>query len=141
MPFNHNWSLLSCMLSVASILSSILLLASLYFRRRDYKKYEDKLDDLGLLTDDRLDELDGLRKKGRLLKALAIIAGVLTPIVWLILDWPLRHMVWFNYSTLWVAIMFLATMALTLAFNLRKKGPEDETGHAKGAELEPTFAK
>ena len=135
----HAWSLLSCMLSIAAALTAVLLLVFVYFRKRKYEKYEDELDDQGLLTDDRQDELDDLQKKGRMLKALAILAGVLTPIIWLILDLPLRGMVWIDYSTPWTALVFGITMALTVAFNIRKKNPKDEDTEEDN--LNPTYAK
>jgi len=128
-------------MAVCAILSAILLLVFVYFRKRKYEKYEDELDDQGLLTDDRQGELDDLRKKGRLLKAFAIVAGIITPVIWLILDWPIRGMVWIDHSTPWVAVVFIVTMALTLAFNLRKKNPDDEAKQTDKEELEPTFAK
>ena len=133
----HAWSLLSCIMSIVALLTAILLLIFIHFRRRKYEKYEDKLEDQGLLTEARQEELDKLRKKGKTLKALAIIAGVLTPIVWLILDLPLIGMVWIDYSTPWTALVFIITMLLTIAFNLRKKNPDDE--EAKHEELKPAF--
>jgi len=125
-PSTDNWSLLSCMMSIMAILTALALLIFIYFRNRMYEKYEGELDDKGLLTDERQDELDKLRKKGHILKILAVIAGIITPIVWYILDWPLTNMVWINHSTPWTALVFIITMILTLAFNLRKKYPEDE---------------
>ena len=141
---DETWSLLSGMMAIAAALTAILLLAFAYARKRKYNNYEDELDDLGLLTEDRQDALDSLRKKGRLLKALAIIVGAITALVWLFFDWPLQSMVWINSWTPWVAIAFAATMALTLAFNLRKKDPEDEDGgedNDEGEDFRPIFAK
>jgi len=136
---SHHWSLLSCMMSVAAVLTAVLLLVFMYFRKREYEKYADELDGQNLLTDDRKDALDDLRKKGRAPKVLAIIAGIVTLIVWLILDLPLIGMVWIDYSTPWVALVFIITMILTLVFNIRKKHPDDAGHEADGSA--PTYVK
>jgi len=135
----HTWSLFSCMMSVAAALTAILLLVFMYFRRRKYEEYMKELEDQGLLTDDRIDKLAERWKQGRLPRALAIIAGIVTPIIWLILDLPLIGMVWIDRSTPWITLVFIITMTLTLVFNIRKKNPDDE--NTKDADLNPIFVK
>lgn len=96
------------------------------------------------MTGECQDELDELRKKGRLARILAVIAGIITPIVWLILDLPLIGMVWIDHSTPWTALVFIIMLIFTLVFNMRKRDPEDEeTERTEDKEFEPnpTFAK
>jgi len=67
--------------------------------------------------------LKRMRKRGA--RLLAVIFGILTPVVWLILDWPLQTMAWVNQSTIIVAIVFAVSLASILVYNARKRDADD----------------
>ena len=137
----HHWSLLSGIMSLAAVLTAALLLVSVYFRKREYETYSDNLENRGLLTDGLRDKLDGRRKKGRVLKAFAILAGVITPVVWLIFDLPLIGVVWIDRWTPWTALAFIITMILTLAFNIRKEHPDQDDEDTEAGGPDPVYMK
>jgi uncharacterized repeat protein (TIGR02543 family) len=118
------WSVLSLILSLLALIISVLLAIGAFFRRR--QRDED---------DHTEQDNDKQRKRGKILKVLTIVVGILTPIVWLILDNLNQPMVWINKWTLIVAIFFIVHIALLLVYKIRSgrknQGEEDyETGAA-----------
>jgi hypothetical protein len=76
----------------------------------------------GALMRRKRESIAGKRKGNGALKALAIIAGIATPIIWVMFDWPFANLTFVNESSLYVAVAFVATIGLTLAYNLSKTG-------------------
>ena len=109
----------------------------MFTRRKQYDDYASELKERGLLTEERKLEIEELRRKGSIPRIISIVIGVVTLVVWLILDLPLDHMVAVNANTIWIAILFVITMALMVVYNVRKKGPED----TEKGEPSPTYAK
>jgi hypothetical protein len=94
------WSILSLLFSLIAIVVAVLLIVF---------------------------AVTGRNKKahGRLFRALAIIAGILTPVIWFILDKLNQPMVWINQWTIYVGIVFIITMLLTVIYNIRKNSDND----------------
>jgi amino acid transporter len=103
------WSLLSLLMSLVAVIFSVLLVVGVFMRRRE-DDYEDE---------DR-------RRHGKILKTFTIIVGILTPIVWLILDNLNQPMVWINNWTVFVGITFIVHIALLVVYKLRKGNEEKE---------------
>ncbi|GHU62028.1 hypothetical protein AGMMS49983_02780 [Clostridia bacterium] len=118
---DNAWSLLSLILSLIAVITAVLLtIAAATQRRRN-----------GEIESYNGEEEEKRRRRGRMIRVLAIVAGVLTLIVWLILDDLTLPMVWVNKWTILVAIVFIVHLLLTVIYKVRKgqeKGyEEDET--------------
>jgi uncharacterized repeat protein (TIGR02543 family) len=87
------WSLLSLILSIAAVISVLLAVVTALRRREN---------------------------KNGILQIIAIAVGILTPIVWLLLDNLSQPMVFINKWTILVAIIFAVHLILTIAY--KKKG-------------------
>jgi preprotein translocase subunit SecG len=107
------WSLLSLLLSLIAVVISVLLILWAVIRRRGRDDEHDR--------DTYADENEETVKKKNagILRALTVIAGVLTPIVWLILDDLNQPMVWINKWTLFVGIVFIVHIVLLLVYKSR----------------------
>jgi len=121
----HAFSLLSMILSIVGLLIALLLIIFGLIRKRRFGKEREELEKFSALTDEANDELDGREKRGRIARALAAVMGILTLVVWLILDWPLGSMVWINQYTIFVAIIFIVSLVLTLVYNALKRKSGD----------------
>jgi amino acid transporter len=87
------------------------------------KRKDDKDSEYYLESEE--DERDK-RKNGQVWKIITIIVGVLTPIVWLILDNLNQPMAWINKWTLYVGIVFIVHIAALIIYRVRRdKGQED----------------
>jgi uncharacterized repeat protein (TIGR02543 family) len=113
------WSLLSLLMSLVAVVVSVLLVVGIFMRRRDD-------DDEGAARFDEDSEEDDRRRRGKILKTFTIIVGILTPIVWLILDNLNQPMVWINNWTVFVGITFIVHIALLVVYKLRKGNEEKE---------------
>jgi cytochrome bd-type quinol oxidase subunit 2 len=100
------WSLLSLILSIIAVIISILLIVGALAKR----KRED----------------EERQKKGAILRILAIIVGVLTPIIWIVLDDFHQPMAWINQWTLIVAIAFIVHIVLFAVYKARNRKDESE---------------
>jgi amino acid transporter len=112
------WSLLSLLLSLIAVIIAVLLIAGTTGKRR-------KDDEIDAYRDDDEDR----KKKGRILKVLAVIAGILTPVIWLILDDLSQPIAWINQWTLIVGIVFIVHLVLFFSYKAGNKDEdrEDET--------------
>jgi membrane protein implicated in regulation of membrane protease activity len=109
------WSLLSLILSLIAVIIAIVLIVRALVKRRR-KDDED-------MTEEELHEEEAdekYRKRGKTLRMLAIITGVLTPIVWLIFDNLNQPMAWINRWTIIVAFVFIVHIAILIAYRVRK---------------------
>jgi hypothetical protein len=89
------------MLSALALMNVIALLAgTLARRRRGWEK-----------------------RRGGLLKALAVATGIAAPALWLLLDWPLTGLSFSGQISPYVAAAFVANIALTFAYNIVKGKP------------------
>lgn len=122
------WSLLSLMMAVAGVVISIPLAITL-FRR---KKRDEAVDENGRAIPAEGEEQPEEKRRSRLLKVLAIVAGLLAAILFLILDNLSLPMVFINQWTLWVAIPFIAQLALTvIQFFAKRKVDDDNEAEAE----------
>jgi hypothetical protein len=124
--FSSNaWSLLSLIMSLVAVVISILLIVGAIARKRR----EDNEDELtGYARDGGVrDEEEERRRRGKMLKVATIILGILTPIVWLILDDLSLPMAWINKWTLFVGIVFILHIVVLVVYKVRKhEYAEDE---------------
>jgi amino acid transporter len=111
------WSLLSLLLSVLAIIITILLFVGLFRRRKN--KYEDdkEIEVYGENTEDEKEK----RRKANICRLLTMIAGILTPIIWLILDNLNQPMAWINKWTPYVAFIFIVHIVLLIVFKYRSR--------------------
>jgi hypothetical protein len=107
------WSLLSLMMSLIAILLSIVLIVRWIARRRNEEEDEDENDDE--------EEEEKTYRNAYIARTLTIIFGILTPIVFLILDDMRLPMVWINKWTPYVGLVFLIHIALFIVYKLRNK--------------------
>jgi uncharacterized repeat protein (TIGR02543 family) len=112
------WSLLSLLMSLVAVVISVLLVFGVFMRRREDDDEEERVDS------DR--EEENRRRRAKILKTLTVIVGVLTPIVWLILDNLNQPMAWINNWTVFVGITFIVHIALLVVYKLRKGSEEKE---------------
>jgi uncharacterized repeat protein (TIGR02543 family) len=98
--FSGAWSLLSLLMSLVAVVISVLLLIGAFFRKN--------------------------RKRGRILKIATVIVGVLTAIVWIVLDDFSLPMAWINKWTLYVGIVFIVHIVLLVVYKLRRKNNDGD---------------
>jgi preprotein translocase subunit SecG len=105
---NDAWSILSMLLSlVALIISAVLVIGTVLAK--------------GKKGDVRSNEyIDRQRKRGKLTKAAAIAAGILTPAVWISLDSLSKPMAWINRWTIIVGAVFIVHIVLLILYRTRK---------------------
>ncbi|MDR0853563.1 MAG: InlB B-repeat-containing protein [Clostridiales Family XIII bacterium] len=113
------WSLLSLIMSLIAIVISLILIIWRLVRRRaeddemeDYEGYDPEEDEME-------------KRNAFIARLLTIIFGILTPIVFLILDDMRLPMVWINKWTPYVGIVFIIHIALLLFYKLRNKEGEE----------------
>jgi uncharacterized repeat protein (TIGR02543 family) len=109
------WSLLSLLMSLIAIILSVILIVCRIVGRRsveDEYEYEDE---------------DERERNAFALRILTIIFGILTPVVFLILDDMHQPMVWINKWTPYVGFVFIVHIALFLFYKFRNK-EKDQNG-------------
>ncbi|MDR1068258.1 MAG: InlB B-repeat-containing protein [Clostridiales Family XIII bacterium] len=114
------WSLLSLLMSLIAVIITLLLLIFMIVRRR---RDNDDDDD-----ENRYDDDDERRRRQRMtiFTILAAIFGILTPIVWLLLDNLDLPMDWINRYTLYVAIIFVIHLIFCIIHKMRRGRNEDD---------------
>jgi uncharacterized repeat protein (TIGR02543 family) len=129
-----NWSLLSLILSCIAILSAIFVLArGRKTARRERLEYNDRQEyyaEFGISYEDQAEERS--RKLRRFSLVLSILAGILTPIVWLYLDDLTQPMVFINRWTIVVACFFIVNAVFHIVHR-RETRKEDEEEESQGA--------
>ncbi|MDR0852067.1 MAG: InlB B-repeat-containing protein [Clostridiales Family XIII bacterium] len=124
------WSLLSMLMSIVGVLIALLLLiaASVRAARR---KNEEKDEEDGLYRRENPEDQEARRRKQKTTFAtvLTIIAGILVPVLWLILDDPSLPMAWINKWTLYVGILFIIQIILYIVHKVYRK--KDGNGTAR----------
>jgi amino acid transporter len=120
------WSLLSLILSVIAVIITVLLVIGSLARRRNGDS-ETEYSVYGR------DETEKRRRRGRLLKLLTCIVGILTLIIWLVLDDTSLPMAWFNRYTPIVAVFFIVHLALFAVYRIRRSRQGDDTESETGS--------
>ncbi|MDR0851888.1 MAG: hypothetical protein LBN36_05290 [Clostridiales Family XIII bacterium] len=116
------WSLLSLLLSIIALLIAAVLLVALFF------KHNEAADSDGQEAAAQETDVRG-RKSTAVFRVLTILAGILTPIVWIVLERFTEQFVFINRWTLFVAIAFVIELVLLTIFLVvhhRKAHEEDE---------------
>jgi hypothetical protein len=106
------WSLLSLIMSIVAMLISLAYVGGAYSRHRDIKTENEQRRDIGIEEEARL--------SGGMWKVIAVAAGVLTPVVWLLLDDLRDPMTFINSNTKWVAQSFIIHLIFALLYQVRK---------------------
>jgi len=119
----HVFSLLSMILAVAGVLMAALLLIFIPVRNRYFDSELAFYKEYGFLTDETEAEINKHRSRGFVPRLLAVLAGIASFIVWLLVDLPLDNAVWINRWTPLVAALFIVCLALTVLYNARKQRP------------------
>jgi hypothetical protein len=108
------WSLLSLLMSLIALLLSVMLIFCRIMRRRgeetDWNEYGDEYED----------ECESERN-AYIARILTIVFGILTPVVFLILDDMHQPIGWINRWTPLVGLVFLVHIALFIVYKLRNK--------------------
>ncbi|MDR0875859.1 MAG: InlB B-repeat-containing protein [Clostridiales Family XIII bacterium] len=102
---SNTWSLISLLFSIIAVIASILLIVAALVKRTGQK--------------------ESRKKQGQALKVFAIIAGILTPVVWVILDDLSNPMAWVNRWTVFVGVVFIVHLALVLLYAARSRKDDD----------------
>jgi pilin isopeptide linkage protein len=121
------WSLLSLLFSLFAIVGAVRMIVSVLRRRRSEDEEEDE--NAARADTEAQSSQEDARRKRKALWAFAVILGVLTPIVWLILDDLRQPMAWVNKWTLYIGLLFLAHLAVTIIYESKQK--------KRGQEAEP----
>jgi uncharacterized repeat protein (TIGR02543 family) len=112
------WSLLSMLLSIIAVVITVLLAVGTLLRRKEGRDNEA----LGMYRSE-----ERARTRGNLLKIPACAAGVLTLIIWLILDDLSLPLAWVNKWTGIIVVIFIIHLVLLAAYKLLAgRRPEDE---------------
>lgn len=109
-----SWSLLSLMMAVAGALISMLMLVTVFTRRKEETEAEDGY------------ETRTVWRKNTFLKVAAIVLGLLAGVLFLALDDLSLSMVFLNKWTLWVAVPFILHLAVVVAHFFRRKKTDEE---------------
>jgi uncharacterized repeat protein (TIGR02543 family) len=115
--FEGAWSLLSMLMSLVAVVVAVLLVLGAIVRRRDEDEIAGQArNDAGYNNDAAGD----YRRRGKILRVLTIVLGVLTPVVWFVLDTLNQKVVWINKFTVYVGIVFVATVVLLVVYKVWK---------------------
>jgi uncharacterized repeat protein (TIGR02543 family) len=107
------WSLLSLIFALLALISTLILLFSGFIPRKRSNKAED----------DKGAEQTHSRGRYLSLKVVALVAGILASVVWLIFDDISLPMVWINSWTIFVAALFVIHLVVMIAYIVvRRKG-------------------
>jgi hypothetical protein len=107
-----NWSLLSLILGIASVLISLMFMLIRRRKDEDEQTYAN-----GLYGDNTTDDA---RRHGRILKLVAVLLGIVPIALFLILDRITEAMVFINDWTVFVAIAFVAHCITTVIAKTRQ---------------------
>jgi preprotein translocase subunit SecG len=105
-------------MSLIALVISVLLVV----RRLTQRRKEDQSEANMAFADEEEERL----KRGKVLRILTVIVGVLTPIVWLILDDLRLPMAWINRWTIIVAIFFIVHLVLLIVYKVRRRKRDEE---------------
>jgi len=128
------WSFLSLILSACAIGMAVVFLLGAVSKGKRVAA----LAKLGMHDEERLAMV---KRRGSILRAITIMAGLVTLAVWLYLDDFAFGMVWINSSTVTVGILFGVALALCVLTNLRNKktlGDDPDDGE-RGDGFAPGF--
>jgi amino acid transporter len=118
------WSLLSLRMSIFAVLIALTLILARIVRRRDLEEEGEEVEE---------DSEEKKRRNAFVTRTLTVIFGVLTPIVFLILDDMRLPMTWINRWTLYVGFTFLVHIVLLIVYKFRnKKGDSYESEQGPG---------
>ncbi|MDR3305142.1 MAG: hypothetical protein LBS85_03795 [Clostridiales Family XIII bacterium] len=113
------WSFLSLIFAAASILLAAATVLSILARRRR----DAGLKELGVYDDDK----PFSKHRGGIFRLLTIIFGIVTLLIWLLLDDYYLGIAWINNHTLFVGILFFITIDLfMIARSRERKSIDDE---------------
>jgi len=112
--FTGAWSALSMFLSLTAVVIAAIYGIGFLVRRKRAKM----LEDLGDYDDDRATLI---KKRGNLLRLIAIIVGVMTLVIWLYMDDLSLALVWINAFTPMVGVLFAITVVMCVITNGRSK--------------------
>jgi uncharacterized repeat protein (TIGR02543 family) len=127
------WSLLSLILSLIGAILAIALVLRAAGRKRT--REEEYLEDTAEEDKEEIVQREARKKRRRrILRALAVLFGVITGIVWLILDDLTLPMTWINTYTPYVILCFALALVLSILIRAfgEKRVPEDEQIVAPG---------
>jgi uncharacterized membrane protein len=123
------WSLLSLIMSVIAIVISLLLIIARIVRRRREDEDEDEREYRRAQRYEQYGDYDEEEDEGRnayIARTLTVIFGILTPIVFLILDDLRLPMTWINRWTPYVALAFIIHIVFLIVYKLRNKERKEE---------------
>ena len=120
------WSLMSLLFSVVAVIFAIASVIGIAVR----KNRANKLKELGSYD---FGQIDTVRKRGQVLRILTILAGVVTPLVWVSLDNFNNGWIWVNAFTPIIGILLAVTVILCVLTNMRSKIVLDEDNSDKEA--------
>jgi uncharacterized repeat protein (TIGR02543 family) len=127
------WSLLSLILSLIAVIGTVILAITPLFKRRRNK--DDQSADDYSETDDRE---SNSRKRTMIFRILSIVAGILTPVIWVILETFSSSIVWINRWTPYVAAMFVIYLAMLVVLQFTKRQKKGK--YAQEGDVENTVA-
>jgi hypothetical protein len=117
-----DWSLINLILSAIAALSSIaLIFNAIICYRRKKNGYE-------IMRDANKD--DGCTSRDYTFRDMGIVFGLVTPLVWVLVDIPFERMVLVNNRTICVALLFVVHVVFATSYIIDKEKREenDEIG-------------
>lgn len=128
------WSLLSLLMSCAALIACVVLIVTLLVRK-DKPKGEDGQQHVDVDEPDEgeieeaVEEERTRRHRLLVLRILSIVAGVLTPVLFLLLDNLRLPMAFINRWTLPIGIVYIVHLVIMIAFIIlaRKRKVDDPT--------------
>lgn len=130
------WSLLNLIMSIIAVVCSILLFISLFRKKR--RNEEDKTDakEETLMRDEDVEQEEEHRSRLRSLKIIALLAGLIPGILFLILEDMRLPMTWITRWTPLIAVFFILAMLLVvLQFVIKKKNRQEDSIEEESADL------
>jgi uncharacterized membrane protein len=130
------WSLLNLLMSMLALLNAVILMITLFFRKRKRKDDEEyrEADNADIDENEK-----GFRRRLMKLRVPALLAGIIPGILFLLLENIRLPIVWITRWTPLIGAFFILHMVLLLVFLVikREDKPEDEDSD-KNEDLDAT---
>ncbi len=123
------WSLLNLIMSIIAVICSIVLFVSLFRTKRRNEENEEDAETTKIMREDNdSDQEEDHRSRLRSLKIIALLAGLIPGILFLILEDMRLPMTWITRWTPLIAVFFILAMLLVvLQFVVKKKNRQEDS--------------
>jgi hypothetical protein len=122
------WSILSMLMSIVALLGALLLIITGFVRKRndsDNSEWQRNMQNGYVNDGDEYEREDSRKRRSVVFRVAATIVGIITPVIWLILDNIFTTPVFINRWTIVVAVAFIVFAVLWILFMVSRKRKND----------------